>query len=393
MSTGAAHTTAREDPSPNLTLSYSHALAGYEVTDMPYISTNGTASPPPLAMPPAGVGTEAGDFAELTRTIREQGLLEKQLGYYTFKILSTLAMLSLSISLLIVVENFWFQLFNAAFLAFVFGQIGYVGHDAGHLGVCRSIRGNRIIGYGVNFLISLSQSWWITQHNQHHRTPNDLDDDPHTLIPLLAFSVENARRKRGMLRFLVGYQAFYFVPLLLLEGVGIRLASFQFLVGTRKARLWGPEIGLMALHFILYFGLLFYALSPGEALAFAAVHQGLFGLYYGLIFAPNHKGMLILDKNNPLDFVRTQVLTTRNVRPSVLVDLMYGGLNYQIEHHLFTMMPRKSGEGAPHHQEFLPGAGHSLPRDRGSVVLPGNSQLHARGGGHSQSRVGADSEG
>ena len=317
---------------------------------MPDLVTSNDSSPRNQQLP--SIGT-AGDFAELTRIIQEKGLLEKRLGYYTFKVLSTLALLALSITFLLVVENFWLQLVNAAFLAFVFGQIGYVGHDAGHLGVCRSVRGNRIIGYCVNFLISLSQSWWITQHNQHHRTPNNLEEDPHTLIPLLAFSEESAQLKRGILRLLVGYQAFYFVPLLLLEGLGIRVAGIQFLIGTRKTKYIVPEAGLMALHFVVYFGLLFYALSPWQVLAFAVIHQGLFGLYYGLIFAPNHKGMLLLDKNNPLDFVRTQVLTTRNVKPNMLVDLMYGGLNYQIEHHLFTMMPRKSlGKARPIIKEF-----------------------------------------
>lgn len=288
------------------------------------------------------------DFAELPRRIREQGLLDRQLRYYTIKIVSTLAMLSLSIAILLLVDNFWIQIANAAFLAFVFGQIGYIGHDAGHLGVLRSAKGNRLIGYAVSFLLSMSQSWWLNQHNQHHRSPNDLDDDPHTHIPVLAFSEEKAIRMRGILRFMAAYQAFYFVPILTFESLALRFSSAQFLMSKRRPRTYLPELGLMALHFTLYFGLLFYALSPWQALAFALVHQSLFGLYYGLVFAPNHKGMLILDKEEPLDFVRTQVLTTRNVKPNFLVDFLYGGLNYQIEHHLFTMMPRnRLGKARP----------------------------------------------
>jgi fatty acid desaturase len=144
------------------------------------------------------------------------------------------------------------------------------------------------------------------------------------------------------MRFVVGYQAFYFVPLLLLEGLGIRLASIQFMVRRQKAKYLLFEPLLMILHFILYFGLLVYFLSPWQVLGFVLVHQGPFGLYYGLVFAPNHKGMLILDKNNPLDFLRTQVLTTRNVKPGFITDFWYGGLNYQIEHHLFPLMPPAS---------------------------------------------------
>ena len=293
------------------------------------------------------------EFAELPRLIREQGLLDRQLRYYTLKMASTLALLMLSIALLIVVDNFWFQIANAVFLAFVFGQIGYIGHDAGHLGVCRSVRGNRLIGYGVCLLLGMSQSWWLTQHNQHHRSPNDLDDDPHTLIPLLAYSEEKASDMRGVVRFLAAYQAFYFIPMLTFESLALRFSSAQFLVGARRPGAFLPELGLMAAHFALYAGLLLYALNPWQALVFALVHQGLFGLYYGLVFAPNHKGMLILDKDNPLDFVRTQVLTTRNVKPNFLVDFLYGGLNYQIEHHLFTMMPRnRLGKARPIVKEF-----------------------------------------
>lgn len=284
-------------------------------------------------------------YSELRQLIKEQGLLDKQPAYYTHKIVLTLAMLALSLTFLMIVDNFWLQLLNAAFLALTFGQIGYVGHDAGHRAVCHSTRGNEIIGLSVSFLISLSRTWWVTRHNQHHSTPNDLESDPHTALPLLAFSQEAARGKQGFLRLMLGYQAFYFMPLLLLEGIGIRLASIQFLLRRRKAKYLLAEPLLMGLHFTLYFGLLFYLFSPWQVLAFAIVNQGLFGLYYGLAFAPNHKGMLILDKNNPLDFLRTQVLTARNVKPNPLVDFWYGGLNYQIEHHLFPMMPRnKLGE-------------------------------------------------
>jgi fatty acid desaturase len=70
------------------------------------------------------------------------------------------------------------------------------------------------------------------------------------------------------------------------------------------------------------------------------VQQGLFGLYLGSSFAPNHKGMPILSADDHTDFLRRQVKTSRNVRGTWLVDVLLGGLNYQIEHHLFPSMPR-----------------------------------------------------
>jgi fatty acid desaturase len=42
------------------------------------------------------------------------------------------------------------------------------------------------------------------------------------------------------------------------------------------------------------------------------------------------------------DYLRKQVLTSRNVRGGWFVDVALGGLNYQIEHHLFPGMPSPS---------------------------------------------------
>jgi len=80
-------------------------------------------------------------FPELRRMINGQHLLDKQPKYYWNKITSTLGALGLSIAFLVVVDHSWLQVLNAAFLALVFGQMGFLGHDAGHRSVVRSVRG------------------------------------------------------------------------------------------------------------------------------------------------------------------------------------------------------------------------------------------------------------
>ena len=86
--------------------------------------------------------------------------------------------------------------------------------------------------------------------------------------------------------------------------------------------------------------MVFLVLSPVKAVVFIVVQQGLFGVYLGSSFAPNHKGMPILGAADHTGFLRRQVLTSRNVRGGWLTDFALGGLNYQIEHHLFPSMPR-----------------------------------------------------
>src|SRR5260370_7936011 len=91
-----------------------------------------------------------------------------------------------------------------------------------------------------------------------------------------------------------------------------------------------------------------YFLGPWSALVVVLIHKGVGGAYMASVFAPNHKGMPQTDSVTRLDFVRTQVLTARNVRGHPLTDLWYGSLNYQIEHPLFPRMPPLDLPPAPH---------------------------------------------
>jgi fatty acid desaturase len=306
------------------------------------------------------------DYADLKRRIVAAGLLDKQVAYYVRNALLRLSLLAASVALLFLIDNVWLQLANAVFLAFAFTQIGFLGHDAGHRQIFAGSSRNDSAGLAINLLLGLSRSWWVDTHNEHHVNPNDLERDPHTALPIFAFSDEQARGKQGILRRIVGYQAFYFFPILLLQGLGVKMASIQYLAG-RGARTHALELSVMALHFALYFGLIFWALSVWQAVAFVAVHQAAFGLYMGSVFAPNHKGMPTIDEESNLDFLRKQVLTSRDVKGHVVTDFLYGGLNYQIEHHLFPSMPRnRLGEAQVIVREFC--AERGIPyRESGAI--------------------------
>ena len=222
----------------------------------------------------------------------------------------------------------------------VFTQIAFLGHDAGHRQVFGSRRANDRVGLlHANLLVGVSFDWWVGKHNRHHSNPNHEDLDPDISISALAFTDEQASSKNGLVRLVARSQAWLFFPLLLLEAAHLHLASIKAIVrGSGRANL--VEGLLLVTHLAVYLTALVLVLSPLQAVAFVVVQQGLFGLYLGCSFAPNHKGMPTLTDADQLDFVRRQVLTSRNVAGSRLVDFLLGGLNYQIEHHLFPNMPR-----------------------------------------------------
>lgn len=292
--------------------------------------------------------TPVNQYAELKQRIKRKGLLEQQPAYYTYKILFTLGLLVLSIACLVVFNHSWFQLLNAVFLAFVFAQIGFIGHDIGHRQVFRSTRLFELASFITgNLLLGWSWSWWVDKHNRHHGHPNELDVDPDIGIPLLAFTEEEALSRRGFPRFMVKYQAYLYLPLELLGWISFLIFSISFLL-HKQAKYPKREAMCMLIHYLLYFGLLFFCLNVWQALLFFAIHRALFGLYLGSVAAPNHKGMLVSEKDTPLDFLHQQILSSRNVKAHPVTDFWYGALNYQIEHHLFPTIPRNRLKEAQH---------------------------------------------
>jgi fatty acid desaturase len=289
-----------------------------------------------------GAAPSRGDYAELRRLIRQEGLLKRRPCYYTVKITVVALLLAAGWAAFVTFRDSWWQMAVAVYLALMFGQIGFVGHEAGHRQIFRTRRGNDAAGLVLgNLLIGLSFGWWTRKHNRHHAFPNTDGKDPDIAIPAIAFTREQALARRGPLRALARYQAYLFFPLLLFEALSMHVISMgAVLRGPVRSR-W-LESALLLAHCAGYLAAVLLVLSPLRAIAFIAVQQGLLGLYLGCAFAPNHKGMPVLSEQDTLDFLRRQVLTSRNVSGGRVTETLLGGLNYQIEHHLFPGMPRPS---------------------------------------------------
>ena len=292
--------------------------------------------------PPQPAGSE---YAELSRLVRDAGLLHRRTRYYTWKIAVTVGALAGGWAAFALVGRSWWTLAVAVLLAVLFTQVGFLGHDAGHRQIFSSRRSSYIAGILLgNLGIGLSYGWWVAKHNRHHAHPNTEGADPDIATGALIFSSAqmNGRATHGIGRLIRQYQAYLFFPMLLLEGVNLHVASVRALA-RRTSRNRRTEAALLAAHFAGYLAIVVLVLGPGlQAAAFIVVQQGLFGLYLGCSFAPNHKGMPILTAADRTDFLRRQVLTSRNIRGGWLTDLALGGLNYQIEHHLFPSAPRPS---------------------------------------------------
>jgi fatty acid desaturase len=280
------------------------------------------------------------EFAEISRQVRDGNLLARRPGYYAIKIATTSCALVALIVAAIVVGNSWSNLGVAVGLAAVMAQLGFIGHDAGHRQICAHRRGNDLIGLvHANLLTGFSFGWWLSKHNRHHAHTNRPGKDPDITPGVLVYTPGQAEDRAWFGRSFARVQAFALVPLLFFEAFNLHAASIVSLVHRRgRGRL--VEAGMLAVHGIIFFVAPFLILSPVRAVTFVAVTQLLLGLYLGATFVANHVGMPTLVGDDDLGFLRRQVLTSRNLSSPPVTGFIFGGLDTQIEHHLFPTMPR-----------------------------------------------------
>jgi fatty acid desaturase len=282
------------------------------------------------------------EFTELAQRIQESGLLRRRYGYYWTKLLLVPVAFAACIWLFVLIGDTWWQLATAALFAVLFTQTAFLGHDAAHRQIFRSGRWNDwttlVLG---NLFVGLSYGWWQHKHTRHHANPNKLGSDPDIEVPVIAFTAEQIERRRGpVTSWLMAHQGAFFFPILIFEGLSLHTSGVHRVFGREPLKRRGVEIAFLAIRIGGFVALAFLVLSPGVAAAFLGVQLALFGFYMGSSFAPNHKGMPIVPKSMKLDFLRRQVMMSRNIRGNRVLDVAMGGLNYQIEHHLFPSMPR-----------------------------------------------------
>merc|ERR1712113_893942 len=211
----------------------------------------------------------------------------------------------------------------------------------------------------------------------HHAVPNlqnssvesqDGDPDMDTM-PLLAWSLKQAQSYRELnkdgkdsplVSFLIRWQAFTYFPILLLARISWLNESFKtaFGLGGSSANaalemkvkgLQYPKlekVGLLLHHsWVLAVSTGFGRFGFFYSLGYFFLSTCSCGLLLALVFGLGHNGMETYDAVTRPDFWKLQVTTTRNITgghgiPQSFIDWFCGGLQYQVDHHLFPGLPR-----------------------------------------------------
>ena len=296
---------------------------------------------------PAGLPSH---YTELLKRIKAENLLRKIPSFYIKRLIfisiSALAIWG-GVYAISTANNFWLT-FLAVPLMILQGimsaQYGFIAHETAHRQVFRNNHVNDNAGRILaNLFAGLSYGFWMNKHNRHHNKPNQIDYDPDIKIAVLSFTTESLESKHGLEKVASKNQGWLFPILLCFTGFHLLIDSFLSLGRKDKDHRLNHRIAeflMMIVRQAAPIVILLLLFPPIWAVALWLIMFMANGLFMGGAFAPNHKGMPLVPKNAKVDFFQRQVLTSRNIRSSWLTDNLMGGLNFQIEHHLFPSMAR-----------------------------------------------------
>lgn len=278
-------------------------------------------------------------YAELRGQMMKDGVFIPSYSYYFLLFIINFTGFITGLLFLIFSKNLIQTIFASSLFAFFTVQFAGIMHDAGHRSIFKSVKYNNLVGYFITIILASGFEQWRVKHNEHHAHSNEEEGDPDMRLPILSFSKEIARKKKGLSHFLVRYQHFIYYPLGTLVIFSTRLNNISYLRKHFKWSIWWQVVAYV-LGLVVWYILPFVFFDFIKALTFFITFQIVGGIYMFQVFAPNHKGMPYITKGTKVSFLEQQIVTSRNLYSNWLIDYLYLGLNYQIEHHLFPGCPR-----------------------------------------------------
>mmetsp|Transcript_25830 Transcript_25830/g.35512 ORF Transcript_25830/g.35512 Transcript_25830/m.35512 type:complete len:463 (+) Transcript_25830:102-1490(+) len=302
-------------------------------------------------------------YRELRAKLLAMGLFNASPLFYVYKVTSNLLLLAAAAYCAIKSESFAVHMLGAVILGLFWQQCGWLAHDFLHHQVFKNRFYGDVMGLIIGDLFQgFSVQWWKSKHNAHHAVPNlhasvegacDGDPDIDTM-PILAWTLKMAETAQNSKigRLLISWQAFFYFPVLLFARMAWAHQSWVFVWGgfgqhsvqgaaidKKKMKYPTAEKVLLVLHYVGLFTIMSY-MPLFNAACYFLLAQTSCGLFLATVFGLGHNGMSVYPANQRPDFWKLQVTTTRNVTSNWFVDWFCGGLQYQVDHHLFPMLPR-----------------------------------------------------
>lgn len=270
-------------------------------------------------------------FDELKEQVRNAGLLERVPVRGSIEMIAILVSMAAALATAV----FWHPILLGLFLTLLFTRAVFVSHDILHTQYFKNKSLSKKLSYPFSALIlSNSSSWWDHKHNiNHHTYCNIVEKDADIRALDGAFTPAKGNRP-----FIKKYKHFIFWGALFFMFPAFIAQSYKFVI-TRK--LWS-EFALMLLHWPLVWGTLLYQIGAFDTFIVALTLNFVLSPWLAFGFITNHLGCETFSEEEAKNFswMELQMRGSRSLKGGFFIHWFYGGLNTQIEHHLFPKAPR-----------------------------------------------------
>ncbi|KAL2844450.1 fatty acid desaturase [Aspergillus pseudodeflectus] len=249
---------------------------------------------------------------------------------------------------------------SAVFLGCFWSQLVFCAHDAAHLSITHNFTIDSLIGMIIaGPMGGLSLGWWKRNHNVHHIVTNAPEHDPDNQhLPFLAvshrflegiFSTYYERRicYGRAASMLVPFQAYSYYFILMFGRFNLYIQSWTFLAGghgPKKGSAWWHrwfEIAGNVLFWLWFgYGVVYKSIPTGWSRFSFIMISHMVTMPLHVLFTLSHFAMSTADLGPNESFAQKMLRTTMDVDCPEWLDFAYGGLQFQIVHHLFPRVPR-----------------------------------------------------
>ena len=203
-------------------------------------------------------------------------------------------------------------------------------------------------------------SWKFT-HNIHHIVTNSIENDPDIqhlpfiaidekeLIPYKSSFHRKFFKLDNLSKFLISYQTYISYPLILIFGrFALFLNGIKQLISKKEIHYRYLDLIGILLFTFLYSVLVYYSSnSIKEGFLYILTSHCASGIINIQIILSHFFSMYTYSNNvnSSEDWIKMQINSSLNIKCHKIMNWFHGGLQYQIEHHLFPRLPR-------HHLEY-----------------------------------------
>ena len=217
--------------------------------------------------------------------------------------------------------------------AFACVQAAFIAHDVGDGALFTNSRVSEgIRQILLTFVCGTSSTYFHHVHRLHH-----LSLERNGRSSGQQGFVKNRYELRWLKRLLAWDGRVFMIGTIILRGFTFRLESIRFDIANRGST--RADQAVLAAHYAMWLLLPAAVLGWGAAALNLALITLIAGAYIGTVLVLNHEGMSRVDQVANLAPLERVLATTRNLPGSSTADVLLGGVNNHIEHHLFPGIP------------------------------------------------------